>query len=135
MYTFKHRYYHSDGHPLARLVLSYENEFVELMRKCFTIQGLKPKIKIFKNPDYTWNEMLWSWDTKEKYQQWVVVAGADWQPALVIGLQYSDSVGVTQVRGLADCEIMPTDGMIEITMDKAILDYKTSHFILSESTK
>jgi hypothetical protein len=133
MYTFKHRYYHPEGHPLARLVLSYENEFVELMQKCFTIPGLKPRIKIFKNLDYSWNEMLWSWDTKEIYQRWVAVA--EWQPALVIGLQYSDSVGVTQVRGLADYEVIPTDGMIEITMDQSILDYKTSHFILSESTK
>ena len=128
MYTFKHRYHHPEGHPLARLVLSYENEFVELMRKCFTIPGLRPKIKIFKNPDSIWNEMLWSWDTEEIYQQWVAVAGTDWQSALAIGLQYSDNAGVTQVRGQAGYGVIPTDGMIETTMDQSILDYKTNQY-------
>ena len=127
MYTFKHRYYHPEGHPIARLFLLYENEFIELMRKCWTISlSLKPKIKIFKNPDYSWNEISWSWETKEEYQEWLNLVGEDWPRALAIGLQYSDVAGVTQVRGQADYEVIPTDGMIEITMDESILDYKTN---------
>jgi hypothetical protein len=117
MYSFKHRYHHPQGHPIARLVKSYNNDYWELLQKCWYIQGLQPYIHHYRNDDYTWDEIVWGWNDKETHDRWVQVAGANWNQALIIGLQYSDAAGVTQVRGQPGPGMMPSDGMVETTID------------------
>ena len=123
MYSFKHRYHHPQGHPIARLVKSYNNDYWELLEKCWGTPGVLPQINHHRSNDYTWNEMIWSWDTIENYQKWVEVVGAHWEQALIIGLQYSDAAGVTQVRGQPDYGISPTDEMLATTIEQIMIAY------------
>ena len=63
-------------------------------------------------------------ETKEKYQEWLSASGETWQQALVIGLQYSDNVGVIQERGQPDYGVDASVGMIETTIDDVIVAYE-----------
>lgn len=122
-YSFKHRYHHPQGHPIARLVKSYNNDYWELLQKCWYIQGLQPYIDHYRSADYTWDEIIWGWNDKETYDRWLQVAGANWQQALIIGLQYSDSEGVIQVRGEPNFGILPSDGMMATTIEQIRIAY------------
>lgn len=123
MYSFKHRYHHPQGHSIARLVKSYSNDYWDLLQKCWYIQGLEPYINHYRSADYIWDEIIWSWNDKETYDRWLQVAGANWHQALIIGLQYSDSEGVTQVRGQPDFGIVPSDGMLVTTIEEIRIAY------------
>jgi len=126
MYKFLHSYYHPEGHPIARILNSYEIKFWEFLQNCWNIPGLEPVIEFFRSEDYTTEAITWSWETKEKYDEWITVAGSKWSSALVLGEIYSDSVGVTQTHNLPDYNVEPAADMIATTVEDVMLDYGKS---------
>lgn len=123
MYSFKHDYHHPEGHPVARIVNSYDNEFWESLIICWSVPGVEPVIEHFRSEDYTRDEIRWSWETKEKYDEWLATAGDQWSSALVLGKIYSDSVGATQIHNEPGHEVTPSDGMIATTIEDLMLAY------------
>ena len=127
MYSFMHRYHHPEGNPVARLLNSYTLLQWETLMECFFVPNLEPKIEHFKSSDnIIWDEIVYSWETKEKYEEWLAVSGTDWQIALTLGLEISELAGVTQVRGEPDYDVGPSDGMIATTIDDLMLAYAES---------
>ena len=127
MYSFMHRYYHPEGNPVARLVNSYTPESWDSLIKCWVIPNLEPSIEHFKSSGNNfWDEIVYSWETKEKYDEWLAVSGTDWRTALALGLQIGEIAGVTQIRNEPDYDIGPSDGMIPTTIEDVMLEYGLS---------
>jgi hypothetical protein len=122
MYSRKFRYHHPEGYPVPRLAVSYTGDCWDLIRKCLTLLG--PIVKHFSNSDHSYNEIIWSWETKEKYQECIEMAGTDWQKMLDNELQYMNSIGVTQVRFEPGYDVLPSDDMIETPLEELSVIYK-----------
>jgi hypothetical protein len=124
MFGFIHSYYHPEGHAVARILNSYDIKFWDFLNDyCWNISGLEPTIEHFISADYTLGEVLWSWETKEKYEEWLVIAGKHWNSALILGEIYSDTVGVTQTHNDPVLDAAPSAGMLAITLDELMLMY------------
>jgi hypothetical protein len=126
MYKFLHSYHHPEGHPVARILNSYDLESWESLISCWSIPGLEPVIEHFRSEDYTRDEITWGWETKEKHDEWLATAGAQWSSAVVLGQVYSDSVGVSQIHNAPGYDVTPSDGMIATTIDELMLVYSES---------
>jgi hypothetical protein len=126
MYSRKFRYHHPEGYPVPRLAVSYTSDCWDLIRKCLTVPGLGPIVKHFSNSDHSYNEIIWSCETKEKYQECIEIAGADWQKMLDNELHYMNSIGVTQVCLEPGYNVLPSDDMIATTIEELMVIYNKS---------
>lgn len=145
MFGFKHTYYHTDGHPLARILTYYINDPVGMvidkrMQHCwgqlasdkFSSISILPSMTAYaKINNKESNEFIWGWSSEEEYHAWYnsltqnnVKVGEEWlEIAEVIGPPISDSLGVSQVHLPPMENILPSNDMYELSIDELLLDY------------
>lgn len=146
MFGFMHTYQHTDGNPLARLLEYYYYDPVGLvfnnrMDICwgiifganFSSNSILPDMRVYeKIDDNSYNELVWSWDSEEMYNDWFnttlndtnIKVGDDWiELAEVIGPPISDMFGVTQTHIPPMEGIHPGVGMVEMPFEEILWKY------------
>jgi hypothetical protein len=124
MYKILHTYFHKDGDPLVRHLMTYP--YSQRLKECWYVDGASPvSIDVFVNNDRTYCEVYWTWESKIKYQKWIN-STPDWDFLCEAGLANCKEQGVHQEHVIPEEEdvLFPKDDLVHVTLDQLIVEYK-----------